>query len=41
MKTHKKYALTPLLAGALLFVGGPASIFAQEAKLELEQKPIA
>ena len=41
MKTHKKYALTPLLAGALLFVGGPASIFAQEAKLELEQKPLA
>ena len=41
MKTHKKYALTPVLAGALLFVGGPASIFAQEPKLELEQKPIA
>ena len=41
MKTHKKYALTPLLAGALLFVGGPVSIFAQEPKLELEQKPIA
>ena len=40
MKTHKKYALTPLLAGVLLCVGAPSSIFAQGAKLELEQKPV-
>ena len=40
MKQHKNYALAPWVAGALLCLGAPSSILAQEPKIEMEQKPV-
>lgn len=41
MKFDITYSLTPWLAGALVCMGATSSILAQDAKLELEQKPVA
>ena len=40
MKFDKHIALTPWFAGALLYAATATPLVAQEAKLELEQKPI-
>ncbi len=40
MKFDKHIALTPWFAAALLYAATATPLVAQEAKLELEQKPI-
>ncbi len=40
MKMKKTLTIAPWLAGALIYVGAPVPLWAQNAKLELEQKPL-